>query len=132
MKMIKENNMIKTDTRPIRLFDNAEDAWMWFCFCESIPKSFKHDKKEMEWPCETSDIAIVVRRLLQQKILTQEHLKILSIYGLKQLPPYEKDGDPKQHCQLWRQALQRIFEPLKMKGIIDAAGTVFKFCGAVK
>ena len=130
--MNKENNIIITDNRPVRLFDNAEDAWMWFCFCETTPKSFKRDKSNVAWPCETSDIAIVVKRLLQQKILTAAHLKILELYGLKQIPPYEKDGDPKQHCQLWRQALQRILEPLKLKGIVDMAGTVFKFCGAMK
>ena len=132
MKMFKENNMVKIDTSPVHLFENAEEAWMWFCFCESLPKSFKRSGKTATWPCETSDIAIVVKRLLQQKILTQEHLKILSLYGLKQIPPYEKDGDPKRHCQLWKQALQRILKPLKMKGIVDSAGTVFKFCGDVK
>ena len=71
-------------------------------------------------------------RLIQQKILGKEHLKILNLYGLKQLPPYEKSGDPKQHCQLWKQALERILEPLKIKGIVDSAGTVFKFYGEKK
>ena len=130
--MFKENNVIKTDARPVRLFENAEEAWMWFCFCESMPKSFNHDKNQVAWPCETSDIAIVVKRLIQQKILTQDHLKVLTLYGLKQMPPYEKDGDSKRHCQLWKQALQRILKPLKMKGIVDSTGTVFKFYEEMK
>ena len=130
--MFKNYNSIQSDNRPIRFFDNAEDAWMWFCFCEALPKSHNRDKNDACWPCETSDIAIVVKRLAQQKILGQEHLKILSLYGLKQIPPYEKGGDPKKHCQLWKQALERILEPLKIKGIVDSSGTVFKFYGETK
>lgn len=130
--MKKEKNMLKSDAQAARFFDNAEEAWMWFCFCESMPKSSRHDKNSLPWPFETSDIAIVVKRLLQQKILTSKHLKILELYGIKQIPPYEKDGDPKQHCQLWKQALQLILKPLKMKGIVGENGTIFKFCGDMK
>ena len=130
--MIKKNNVVISDACPIRLFDTAEEAWMWFCFCEMTPKSFKRSKNNSTRPCETSDIAIVVKRLFQQKILTQAHLKVLNLYGEKQTPPFEQMGDPKQHCQLWKQALQRVLKPLKMKGIVDAAGTVFKFYGELK
>ena len=130
--MVKENNMVILDNRPIRLFDTAEEAWMWFCFCEMTPKSFKRSKDNTTRPCETSDIAIVVKRLFQQKILTPAHLKILNLYGEKQTPPFEQTGDPKQHCQLWKQALQRVLKPLKMKGIVNATGTVFKFYGDIR
>ena len=123
--MFKSNNFMKIDNRPIRFFDNAQEVWLWFCFCEMTPKSGSKSDCKTTRPCETSDVAIIVKRLVRDKILTQEHLKVLSLYGLKQMPPYEKCGDPIQHCALWKQALQRILEPLKVKGIVCTNGTAF-------
>ena len=113
-----ENYVSVLDTRPVDLFEDAEDAWFWFCFCESMPKSSSKGTRLMVRPCETSDIAIIVKRLVQNKKLTQAHLKILSMYGLKQLIPHEKCGDPVLHCSLWKQAISVMSKAFEEKGLI--------------
>ena len=118
-----ENCMSVLDTRSVDLFDDAEDAWFWFCFCESMPKSSCKGSGLMVRPCETSDIAIIVKRLLQNKKLTQAHLKILSMYGLKQLIPLEKCGDPALHCLLWKQAISVMSKAFEEKGLIRKMST---------
>ena len=34
--MITQKNNTYIDNRPIRFFDTAQEAWMWFCFCETM------------------------------------------------------------------------------------------------
>ena len=118
-----ENYISILDERPVDLFENAEDVWFWFCFCESMPKSSCKGDGLMVRPCETSDIAIIVKRLVQNKKLTQAHLKILSIYGLKQMIPYEKCGDPVSHCFLWKQAISVMSKVFEEKGLIRKIST---------
>ena len=118
--MIKQNNTAVLDNRPIRFFENAQEVWFWFCFCESIPKGYNENTNYAVRPCETSDIAIIIKRLIIEKKLSQEHLKVLSLYGLKQIEPSEKYGEPAHHCFLWKQALERLSKVFLSKGIIAA------------
>ena len=119
--MIKKNKSVFIDDRPIRFFESAEEVWFWFCFCESMPKSKTDGVNYMMRPCETSDIAIIVKRLILKKELSQEHLKILSLYGLKQISPSEKYGEPIRHCILWKEAIERLSRVFLLKGIIAPA-----------
>ncbi len=121
--MSRYDNFARIDEKPIRFFDTAEDAWLWFCFCEAMPRAGGSHNAEAVRPCETSDIAIIVKRLAIMKILTQEHLKILTLYGLKQMPPIEKCGDPKKDCDLWKQALNLLLNAFRLKGIVDKNAT---------
>ena len=115
------------DNRPERFFETAQEAWMWFCYCESNPKIPKDNSTGFGYPCEPSDIAIVVKKLFLGKQLTKQHIRILEKYGLKQLPPHEKSGDPIWVCQMWKQALEKILKPLRIKGIVGLCGRAFAF-----
>lgn len=119
--MIKQSNSAVLANRPIRFFENAQEVWFWFCFCESFPKGRNENANYTMRPCETSDVAIIVKRLVLEKKLTQEHLKVLSLYGLKQIEPSEKYGEPARHCFLWKQALERLSKVFLSKGIIGAS-----------
>ena len=116
-----------TDNRPERFFETAQDAWMWFCFCETTPKAKQSSCSEFSYPCEPSDIAIIIKRLFMQKKISKAQLDILEKYGIKQMPPHENYGDSKRICLLWKQALERILEPLRTKGIIGLLGKAFVF-----
>ena len=115
------------DNRPERFFETAQEAWLWFCFRESTPKPKGESHRDWSYSCEPSDVAIVVKQLLLQKKLTQTHIKILSKYGLKQEPPHENSGDSKGICFLWKQALEKMLEPFKLKGIVGLCGKAFSF-----
>ena len=115
------------DNRPEHFFETAQEALLWFCFCESTPKVRMQNHSDWSYCCEPSDVAIVVKKLLLQKKLTRTHIKILSKYGLKQMPPHENSGDSKGICFLWKQALEKLLEPFKLKGIVKFCGKAFAF-----
>ena len=116
--MKKQKVSVFLEQKPIQYFDTAEEVWFWFCLCESSPKGYSGYSSGMMRPCETSDVVIILKRLILNKKLTQEHLKVLSMYGLKQISPSERYGDPVFHCFLWKQALEKLSEVFKLKGII--------------
>jgi len=100
---------------------------MWFCYCVCTPKVRKETCSDYGYPCEPADIAIVVKQLFLKKQLTVEDIKILEKYGVKQLPPHENNGDTKKVCRIWKQALEKILLPLRLKGIVDLTGKAFTF-----
>ena len=109
------------DYRPCRPFETAEHAWFWCCFCESKKESKEH-RAGKDWgaPCETSDILIVLKRLVHAGKITQQHLKTLSKFGLLQAPPHPLFGASLYECRLWKEAMDAFFEPLLSKGIIES------------
>ena len=122
--MIKEKSTVFLEQKPIHYFESAEEVWFWFCLCESTPKGRTSNYSGTMRPCETSDVAIIIKRLLLNKKLSQSHLKILSLYGLKQISPSEKYGDPVKHCFLWKQALEHLSSVFNSKGLIRKMSSV--------
>ena len=118
--MSDKNYQKSPDNRPVSPFADAEEVWLWFCFCESSKDRGRLAGASVSRPCETSDVAIVLKRLVQQKKILQEHLKVLSRFGLAQLPPHPQSGDSAEECRLWREALD-FFDPIfRAKGIVAA------------
>ena len=117
--MKKEKSCVFLEEKSIRYFESAEEVWFWFCFCESTPKCRMKSSDRKVRPCETSDIAIILKRLIANKILKQDHLKILSLYGLKQIVPSERCGEPAIHCFLWNEAMKKLSDVFCVKGIIE-------------
>ena len=100
-------------------FENAEEAWFWCCLCEQLQKGSRHRAdSNVVRPCEKSDIVIAVKRLLQTGVLRPSHIKILSKYGLSQVPPHPHFGDSLKICSLWKEALDFLDVLLKKKGIV--------------
>ena len=100
-------------------FDSAEEAWFWCCLCEQLDRGRRHGpNSSIIRPCETSDIIIAVKRLVQDGKLKPCHVKILSKYGMSQVPPHPHFGDSLKICELWKEALDFLGTLLKKKGII--------------
>ena len=100
-------------------FESAEEAWFWYCLCEQLEKGSRHrTNSNVARPCETSDIFIAVKRLLQEGALRPIHVKILSKYGFSQVPPHPHFGDSLRMCELWKEALDFLGILLKKKGIV--------------
>ena len=118
--MFSKNYQKSLDNRPVYPFENAEEVWLWFCYCESSGKGRRSSGSAFSRPCETSDVAIILKRLVAGKKILQEHLKVLSRFGLAQLPPHPQSGDSAEECRLWREALD-FFDPIfRTKGIVGA------------
>ena len=100
-------------------FDSAEEAWFWCCLCEQLEKGNRHrHDSAIARPCEASDIIIAIKRLLKLGVLRPAHVRILSKYGISQVPPHPHFGDSSRICHLWREALDFLGVLLKQKGIV--------------
>ncbi len=115
--MQSKRGPFRADYRETQAFESAEEAWFWFCFCESLGPR-RGSGSGIVRPCETSDISLVVKRLVREKKLGQIHLKIMSRYGLKQMPPHVCAGDSLAACRLWREAMDALAVVLLQKGIL--------------
>lgn len=116
MKKTYCNDYETEDTTP---FDSSEEAWFWCCLCESLGHIRAHGgDRKISRPCESSDIIIAVKRLVQSGKITAEQAKILLKYGKEQTPPHPHFGDSLRVCSLWREALNFLGGILKQKGIV--------------
>ena len=107
------------DNREYIPFENSEEAWLWCCLCESLGNQrAKGSSGRIARPCESSDIILSVKKLVQAGQLNQNHLKVLSKYGLLQIPPHENFGQPPRECSLWREGLKLLENILRLKGIV--------------
>ncbi len=108
-----------TETRQTTPFISSEEAWFWYCLCEKLGfERAKGGESKIARPCESSDIFLAVKRLLQNGILKPIHIKVLSKYGFEQVPPHEHFGDTPRICQIWKEALQFLETLLRQKGIV--------------
>ena len=106
------------DNRSVQPFESAEEVWLWFCYCETMEKDAHLSGSSVARPCETSDIAIILKRLVLEKKISQNHLRVLSRFGLAQLPPHPQSGNSLEECRLWREALNFLEPVFRLKGII--------------
>ncbi len=102
-------------------FDDAEAAWFW---CVRISDAIHSGARagryiNTAWgsaqrPCEAVDIQNVVLRLSHQKILTDRHVRVLSLYGKRNLRPAANTGAR----VYWQQAMNHMTPVLQRKGIV--------------
>ena len=110
------------DNRETTPFISSEEAWFWYCLCEQLGfERAKGGESKIARPCESSDIAIAIKRLFRQGILHPEHIRVLSTYGFKQVPPHEHFGDTPRICKLWQEGLKFLGILLQQKGIVYSA-----------
>ena len=112
-----KNNVLSVNGKPVRVFDSAEEVWFWFCLCESVERG-RSGGGFWTRPCETSDVAIIVKRLVREGKITQNHLRVLSKYGLEQMPPCEAFGASSTDCFLWKSALFEMEKVFRQKSIV--------------
>ncbi len=104
-------------------FMNAEEAWFWFITAQDARNDgarFVAGQGLHTRPCEPIDIMKVLDRLYRQRRLLRDHLLVLRHYGRRHLAPDSRRVKEVRAHQLWTEALERIGEVLKKKGIIHA------------
>lgn len=104
-------------------FASATDAWFWYIRSERLrrdgAKLGSSGMATEQRPCEPDDINRAVMALYRKKIIRQEHLKVLAIYGWNDRPPDPRLPDEERAAFLWDDALDRLATELKAKGIVE-------------
>lgn len=103
-------------------FANAEEAWFWFVRCQLARcegARFIGASNNIKRPCEPDDLYRAVMGLLRQRRIGVEHLRVLSLFGLRESPPDPRCREEERSARLWDVALDHLTTVLKRKGIVE-------------
>ena len=102
-------------------FSSAEDAWLWTMACLRARRDgarYSANKGLMTRPCEPDDIVRCLDTLYRQRRIDLAHARILRVWGERQMPPNPAYATERHDFRLWREALERMDWPLRLKGIV--------------
>lgn len=102
-------------------FRDAEEAWLWTMAALTARREgarFSANKGRVSRPCEPDDVIRCLDGLYRQRRVDLAHARILRIWGERQAPPNPAYATERTDWRLWREALERLEWPLRMKGIV--------------
>ncbi len=106
-------------TQPFR---SAEEAWLWTMGAliarrDGTRTSSSHGR--IGRPCEPDDIVKSLDGLYRQRRIDLVHARILRIWGERGHAPDPSHGMERGDWKLWKEALDRLEWPLRVKGIVS-------------
>ncbi len=107
------------ETQPFR---DAEEAWLWTMAALTARRDgarYTANKGRVSRPCEPDDVVRCLDALYRQRRIDLTHARILRIWGERQAPPNPAFATERTDWRLWREALERLEWPLRMKGIVE-------------
>jgi hypothetical protein len=102
-------------------FRNAEEAWFWTMAALSARhEGASHSSRpgKITRPCEPDDVIKCLDNLYRQRRIDLVHARILRIWGERQTSPDSAYAGERDDAKLWREALERLEWPLRVKGIV--------------
>ncbi|HOO50867.1 MAG TPA: hypothetical protein PLK94_06220 [Alphaproteobacteria bacterium] len=105
-------------------FETAEAAWFWFVQAQTARNEGAQIVSGVGSclrPCEPVDIYRELDRLYRGRRLVIDHIKVLRHYGLRLLSPDPRHPKEVRAYHIWNEALDRLGEALKSKGIVEEA-----------
>lgn len=101
-----------------RPFASADDAWIWTMAALVARRDGAGPVVGFDAvarPCEPDDVVKCLDRLYRQHRIEQAHLRVLRIWGERQMvPPTAHHSD----LRLWREAIGRLCWHLQLRGIV--------------
>ena len=102
-------------------FRNAEEAWLWTMGCLMARRQgarFGANRGSVSRPCEPDDVVKCLDALYRQRRIDLLHARILRIWGERQMAPSPNHASEKADWHIWREAMERLEWPLRVKGIV--------------
>lgn len=100
-------------------FRNAEQAWFWTMGALVARREGSHSSgPRTARPCDPDDVVKCLDQLYRRRRVDLVHARILRIWGERGMAP--NPAYPAERCdwRLWREALDRLEWPLRVKGIV--------------
>lgn len=101
-------------------FRNAEQAWFWTIGALTARREGASGPgSSITRPCDPDDVLKCLDTLYRGRRIDLVHARILRIWGERRIAP--NAGYPTEHADatIWREALERLEWPLRVKGIIS-------------
>lgn len=102
-------------------FRDAEEAWLWTMAALVARREgarFSANKGAVARPCEPDDVVKCLDMLYRRRRIDLVHARILRIWGERRTPPDPTHPSERSDWRLWREALERLEWPLRLKGIV--------------
>ncbi|MFN3448560.1 MAG: hypothetical protein ACK44F_07670 [Roseococcus sp.] len=107
-------------------FRSAEEAWFWTMAALMARREGARVRAGQGLslrPCEPDDVVKCLDRLYRQRRIEIAHARILRIWGERGVPPCPRHPAERGDHRLWREAMQRLEFPLRVKGIVADPAT---------
>ena len=96
-------------------FPTAEAAWFW---CMRSLMSRRDGGTQRPGPCEPDAIVLVMDQLYRRRRIDLVHARILRVWGERQCAPNPACQTERADARLWREAIELLEWPLRVKGIV--------------
>ncbi|HEY8612096.1 MAG TPA: hypothetical protein VIL69_12475 [Roseomonas sp.] len=105
----------------VQPFHNAEEAWFWTMAALIARRDgarIVSGRGLVSRPCEPDDVVKCLDRLYRQRRIDLAHARIMRIWGERGTAPDPASPRERGDHRLWREAMDRLDWPLRMKGIV--------------
>lgn len=105
-------------------FTSAEEAWFWTMAALTARRDGARvaaGKGVAQRPCEPDDVIKCLDRLYRQRRIDLTHARIMRIWGERGVAPSPRHAQERGDSLLWREAMNRLEWPLRVKGIVAGA-----------
>ena len=102
-------------------FHSVEEAWFWTMAALIARRDGARIVSGaclVQRPCEPDDVVKCLDRLYRQRRIDLQHARILRIWGERGTAPDPRQPREQGDWRLWREAMQRMDWPLRVKGIV--------------
>ncbi|MCK8784324.1 hypothetical protein M0638_08030 [Roseomonas sp. NAR14] len=102
-------------------FHSAEEAWMWTMAALVARRDGARVVAGLgrkARPCEPDDVVRCLDRLYRQRRVQLAHARVLRLWGERQQAPDPRYPIERGDWTLWKEALDRLEWPLRVKGIV--------------
>ena len=100
-------------------FRNAEQAWFWTMGALVARREGSHGSGlRTARPCDPDDVVKCLDQLYRRRRVDLVHARILRIWGERGMAPNPAYPLERGDWRLWREALDRLEWPLRVKGIV--------------
>ncbi len=100
-------------------FRSAEQAWFWtMAALVARREGSNSDGPRIERPCDPDDVVKCLDQLYRRRRIDLVHARILRIWGERGMVPNPAYPLERADSRLWREALDRLEWPLRVKGIV--------------
>jgi hypothetical protein len=107
--------------RPSEPFHSAEEAWFWTMAALVARRDgarYTANQGRIGRPCEPDDVVRCLDALYRRRRIDLVHARILRIWGERRASPNPAHAGERCDWRLWREALDRLEWPLRVKGIV--------------
>ena len=124
-----QSQALRTTARPFRSFAtvpsepfrSAEEAWFWTMAALRARREgarYTGNPRKVNRPCEPDDVVKCLDTLYRGRRIDLTHARILRVWGERQEAPNPAHVMERAEWRLWREAMDRLEWPLRVKGIV--------------